>query len=111
MSFRINKENGLLIVTVNEKRATVDIADKLKQELNRHFSDGADNVIVDLSAVEFIDSSFLGVLVAGLKKATLVNGDLKICGLQPQVENIFELTRLYQIYDIFDSLEEAKSSF
>ena len=111
MGFRFDEENGLLIARINEKRATVDIADSFKQELNRRIAEGAKNIIVDLSAVEFIDSSFLGVLIAGLKKAILEDGDIKICGLQPQVENIFELTRLNRSYDIFDSVEEAKLSF
>ncbi|HGY55895.1 MAG TPA: anti-sigma factor antagonist [Caldithrix abyssi] len=111
MSYELNVQNGVLVAVVKEKRATVDISGPFKEDLIKHISEGNKNVIVDLSSVEFVDSSFLGALVAGLKKTTLVNGDLKISGLQPPVRAMFELTRLYRIFDIFESVEEAQNSF
>jgi len=111
MSFSFAVKDDILIVTVNEQRATVDISSKLKEELIKKIDEGHPNILVDLSASDFVDSSFLGALVAGLKKATMKSGDLKIVGLQPPVRAMFELTRLYRIFDIFDGQDEAVSSF
>ncbi len=111
MSYSFNVENDILVVEVKEKRATVEFSGSLKDDLIKKIEDTANNVVVDLSKSEFVDSSFLGALVAGLKKATMKNGDLKLVGLQPPVRAMFELTRLYRIFDIFDTVEDALSSF
>lgn len=111
MSFSFNEKKDVLVVTIKEQRATVEISSKLKEQLLEKIDAGNQNVLVDLSTSDFVDSSFLGALVAGLKKATMKGGDLKIVGLQPPVRAMFELTRLYRIFDIFDNEEEALNSF
>lgn len=111
MSFDFNVTNDVLVVKINEQRATVEISGKLKEDLLAKVEEGNKNIIVDLSSSDFVDSSFLGALVAGLKKTTMKSGDLKIVGLQSPVRAMFELTRLYRIFDIFDTQEEAINSF
>ncbi len=111
MSFDFNVTNDILVVKINEQRATVEISGKLKEDLLAKVEEGNKNIIVDLSSSDFVDSSFLGALVAGLKKTTMKSGDLKIVGLQSPVRAMFELTRLYRIFDIFDTQEEAINSF
>jgi len=111
MHYSFTIENDILILKINIKRATVEISGQLKKDLLEKIEDGHHRVVVDLHETDFVDSSFLGVLVAGLKKATIHNGDMKISGLHPSVKHIFELTRLYKIFDIFDKTEEAVASF
>ncbi len=111
MSFKYEIENGILIVEVLNKRATIEISGALKDELLKRLDHEVRNVVIDLKNVDFVDSTFLGSLVAGLKKATMKNGDLKISGLQEPVKAMFELTRLYKIFDIFNTREEAVKSF
>lgn len=111
MQYSFKTENDILVVTINEKRATVEFSAELKEDLIQKIEESNKNVIIDLSATEFVDSSFLGTLVAGLKKATMKSGDLKIVGLQQPVRAMFELTRLYRIFDIFENVEDALNSF
>ena len=111
MSFKYEIEDGVLVVEVLDKRATIEISRALKDELLKRLDHEACNVVIDLQNVEFVDSTFLGALVAGLKKATMKNGDLRISGLQEPVRAMFELTRLYKIFDIFNTQEEAIKSF
>lgn len=111
MAFSFKTKDGVLVATIEEKRATVEIAADFKQALLKNIDENSSNVVVNLSNCEFVDSSFLGALVAGLKKATMKNGDLKIVGLQPPVQAMFELTRLYRIFDIFENEEDAIKSF
>jgi len=68
---------------------------------------GVRNVIVDLTNVDFLDSSGLGSLIALLKRISDRGGDMKIVGLQKKVRMIFEITRAYKIFDIFDNTDEA----
>ena len=111
MSFKYEIEDGVLVVEVLDKRATIEISSALKDELLKRLDHEVCNVVIDLQNVEFVDSTFLGALVAGLKKATMKNGDLRISGLQEPVRAMFELTRLYKIFDIFNTQEEAIKSF
>ncbi len=111
MNYSFEVQDKILITKLHGKRATVEFSGELKKEMLEKIEEGYQNVVVDLSEIEFVDSSFLGAMVAGLKKATMKNGDLKIVGLQSPVRAMFELTRLYRIFDIFDDLEEALSSF
>jgi anti-sigma B factor antagonist len=111
MSFTISKSDELLMVVLEDKRATVDISGKFIDQLNEEIEKGNFKVIVDLAVVEYVDSSFLGAIVAGLKRATMKNGDLKLVGLQPPVRAMFDLTRLYKIFDIYDSMDDAVKSF
>ena len=111
MSFKFDIVNEILLVKVEEQRATVEISGSFKEDLLDKIEEGYQNIVVDLSTSDFVDSSFLGALVAGLKKATMKSGDLKIFGLQPPVRAMFELTRLYRIFDIFEEKDDALESF
>lgn len=111
MSYSFKTEENILIVTVEDERATVEFSTALKQELLEKVEEKNNNVIIDLSKANFVDSSFLGTLVAGLKKCTMNNGDLKIVGLQEPVSSMFELTRLYKIFDILETVDEAIKAF
>ena len=111
MGFESKLHDDVLIVSVGAKRATIDVSPDFKEYLLKEIDQGNTKIVVDLSAAEFVDSSFLGALVTGLKRAAMKNGDLKIVGLQPPVQAMFELTRLYRIFDIFKNIDDAVNSF
>jgi anti-sigma B factor antagonist len=64
-------------------------------------------IVVNMTQVNFIDSSALAVLVKGLKRCRQQTGDLMLYGLQQPVRVIFELTRLDKAFQIFGTEEEA----
>ncbi len=66
--------------------------------------------VVDLSRVSFVDSSGLGALVRLYKRVRLGEGDVRLAGVDSNVMQIFELTRLDRVFDIFPSSEEAAAS-
>lgn len=112
MDFTVeNLENNICIVTVNKKKATLNEADKFKTLLFDKIQLGIKSVIVNLANCEFIDSTFLGSLVISLKKTTSNGGDLRLIGFQPAVETMFELTRMYRVFESFKTKEDAINSF
>lgn len=111
MSFSADTLDDIVVIKVKDPRATVEIADDFREELLKHINKGRSNVVVDLTKVEFLDSSFLGALVTGLKRSTMNGGDVKIVGLQPAVRSMFELTRLYKIFDIYETTKDALDTF
>lgn len=68
-------------------------------------------LVLDMTAVDFIDSSGLGALVGSMKGVVKEQGEIRIAGLTREVHTIFELTRLHRIFDIFESLDAALAAF
>jgi anti-sigma B factor antagonist len=67
-------------------------------------------IVINLQAVDFIDSSAMATLVRAMKRARERGGDLYLCSLQPSVRIIFELTRLDKAFTIFPSEAAATAA-
>ena len=111
MEFFREQLDDIVVITVNLKRATLVEAEEFKELLVSEIQKGIKKIVVDLSNCEFIDSTFLGSLVVSLKKLTATNGDLRLIGFQPAVHSMFELTRMYRVFESFKSKDEAVASF
>lgn len=72
---------------------------------------GRVKIAADLSAVDFVDSTGLATLVAGLKHCRRAGGDLMLTGLRSRVRVIFELTRLDHAFQIHENEIAALSAF
>jgi anti-sigma B factor antagonist len=102
--------SGVLVVDVSGDLDARSAGD-LKLAMNEKIEGGSVWVLVNLSEVPYMDSAGLGVLVSGLKNTNRQNGDLRLWGLQPDVRNIFELTRLNKVFQIFEDEEAALASY
>ena len=111
MDFTREEHGSVLVEKVNLTRATLKEAEEFKSHLVEDIKVGWQKIVVDLSECEFIDSTFLGALVVSLKKVTAMGGDIKLVGFQPAVNSMFELTRMYRVFDSFKSLDEAVQSY
>lgn len=72
---------------------------------------GTVKFVLDASCVEFIDSMGLGVLISLLRRVKQKDGDVKIASLTSDVKTIFEITRLYRLFDVYNSPKEALDKF
>ena len=111
MDFERTTNNKVVVLEVNLLRATLKEAEEFKNHLMEEINRGNKKIVVNLSRCEFIDSTFLGSLVVALKKVTSSGGDLRLVGFQPAVSSMFELTRMYRVFERFETPEEAVSSF
>lgn len=96
-------------ITVIAPRGDLDMAaaDQMKRTLTKLLDDGSRKLLVDLGQVGYVDSSGMGALVASLKHARTVGGDLRLCALQDDVRAIFEMTRLNRAVTIHGTRSEA----
>lgn len=78
--------------------------------LNEISSTTVKNVILDLSAVEMMNSSGLGMLVSGLSTLKKYDIGLSLTSLPKKVENLLKMTHLDTIFKIYPSLDEALKS-
>jgi anti-sigma B factor antagonist len=85
-------------------------ADVFEEKLAPHLArctGGEDRLIVDLSGLEYISSAGLRVLMLAAKQSKAQGGTLLLTGLQPLVQEIFEISRFTMVFGITPSLREA----
>ncbi len=100
-------------VAVVRLQGRLDLASgtELKQQVKGLFSQDHTTLHLNLSGVEFINSSGLGALVSTMKETRLRKGRLTLSNLASYVQEIFEITQLSHIFEIFPTEEEALNSY
>jgi anti-sigma B factor antagonist len=64
-------------------------------------------VLVDLSRVEYMDSSGVATLVEGLQRARQYGGQFKLAGLAPAIRDVFRFARLEKVFEIYEDTQAA----
>jgi anti-sigma B factor antagonist len=72
---------------------------------------GRKNILLNLSEVYYMDSSGLGELMTAYSTVKRQGGKLKLMKLAPRVKDLVQLTRVYQIFEVFDDEDSAVKSF
>ncbi len=72
---------------------------------------GGINLIINFCNVKFLTSSALGLLIRVIKKMQETGGKLKLCSIDPKIFEVFTITRLDKVFDIYGSQQEAVESF
>lgn len=88
-----------LIIRLRESRLDAAVATRFKDSVRRALEAGGKTVLLDLGAVDFLDSSGLGALIAVLKTMP-ANRQLELVDLQPNVQRVFRLTRMDSVFTI-----------
>ncbi len=106
MEIEERKVGNVLVVLPREKRIDASVSTGFKGRMVDWINQGNRRIVLDLSEVDFIDSSGLGAIVSSLK--TLGNdGDLVICGIRETVMGLFKITRMNRVFQIFATESEA----
>ncbi len=92
-------------------RMDVYTVSEVKTRILQALARGQAKLVLDLSGVEFIDSSGIGALVVCLKRAVENGGGLKMAGMSADVHSMFEITRTDRLFEHFPTAEEAVTAF
>ncbi|MEM9575443.1 MAG: STAS domain-containing protein [Pseudomonadota bacterium] len=106
MELASKTEEQLCIVSVEGSRIDAAVAIEFKDAMRVQTDSAPDLVVLDLSKVDFIDSSGLGAIVAAMKHMGQ-DRKLALAGLTPTVERVFKLTRMDSVFSVFPTLEGA----
>jgi len=68
------------------------------------------NLILDFCNVRFLSSVVLGLLIRISKKIYERDGQLRLCNINPKIHEVFKITRLTKIFDIYKDTEDAVES-
>lgn len=106
MEIHAEEQGGVLIARVAQDRIDAASAIQFKDRMREIALGGSGPVVLDLSAVGFIDSSGLGAVVA-VRKALGPDRPLELSGLSPPVQKVFRLTRMDSIFTIHGRVEDG----
>jgi anti-sigma B factor antagonist len=96
-----------IIVLAPTGRLDITTAWQFRLKLQECISRVSPHVIVNLGQVNFIDSSGLTSLVAGMRDADKVQGSFRICNVHPEAKLVFEVTMMDSVFEIFETEAEA----
>ena len=102
LSLTTREADGRTVVVVGGE-IDVYTAPKLRDKITELVNAGQHHLLVDLEAVEFLDSTGLGVLVGGLKKVRAQDGSMALICSQERLLKIFRLSGLAKVFAIHDS--------
>ncbi|GAA0733449.1 STAS domain-containing protein [Dactylosporangium roseum] len=97
--------DGCIVVTPTGALDVVT-SPPLHTRLHRSLDEGATRLVLDLSAVEFIDSTALRVLVSVHKRLHETGGFAVVCP-HARIRRIFDLTALDRVLTLTNTVEEA----
>ena len=72
---------------------------------------GVRRMLINMDNVRYLSSAVLGKLVSLHKALKVNNGEMKLCNIAPTIFEVFEITRLDRVFDIFNSESEALDAF
>ena len=88
-----------------------DETDELERTIKDLGESGNKHLIINLSDTQHLNSTALGVLISAHANYTRRQGQMKLCGVDKRIENIFVITKLSLVFDVFPTEEQAIASF
>ena len=110
MNVLSSEKDGILVCQVDSRVLDASSARAFKEEIKLLLTPGV-RLVLDMSKVEFIDSSGLGALVSCLKQAHAIGGEIKLSSLRKPTRALFELLRIHRVFEIFNNPDEAITSY
>lgn len=107
----IEKKGTIEFITFNVNKINALVADEIKDKIVRVFDNANAKVIIDLSAIEYIDSSGFGCFLSLFKAARDNYGVVKFATPLPKIMALFETLKLDTVFEIFPDTESCISSF
>lgn len=101
-------QDGTEVIVLSPRgRLDITTAWQFRLKLQECISKLSRHVVVNLGSVNFIDSSGLTSLVAGMRDADKVKGSFRICNVHPEAKLVFEVTMMDTVFEIMETEEEA----
>jgi anti-sigma B factor antagonist len=105
------KEIGDVSVVSFAGRIIYDTEEIVKKELDRIIKSKQKKIVFNLSELTYINSSGLGLLINVLKQVRANNGDIKLSNLRPELNELFRITSLNSVFDIFAEEADAQKKY
>ena len=108
MPYQSRLDRGVTILIPQASRLDSAEAPALRSALLGQIEQGVQHLVLDLSGVDFLDSSALGALIAAAKRIAPL-GRFGVSGVRPAVARLFALTHMDRVFSIHPNTAEAVS--
>ncbi len=85
--------------------------DELEKAIRELADQGNKNLVINLGETQHVNSTALGVLITGHTTYARRGGNMKLCSVDKRIQNIFVITKLSLVFDVYESEEQAIASF
>ncbi len=83
----------------------------LHDQLHEYIKQGKKRVVIDLSKVDWMNSTGLGILISALTTLKRNQGELKLANVTDKIQSLLTITKLVTVFETYDSVDLAASSF
>ena len=105
------ERDGVTVLHLSGRLVLEDGDELFRNAVNALAERGRLNLVVDLAEVSYIDSAGIGVLVGRYLSLRRRGGDMKLANLTARSHRVMTITQLLDVFDCFDSINEAVGSF
>lgn len=110
MQFDVKRNGAAVVFKLKERRLDASISPEMKGEFLILCTPQTTDLIIDLSDVEFCDSSGLSALLIAERRMRENGGSVKLAGLQKKVLNLIRISHLDRAFSIHDTVAKALKS-
>jgi len=111
MQFEQESIGDVLVLRVREKQITSHEAPEMKTQLFKFLVGDSGKILLDLKAVENMDSTGIGSLLFGIRQADQHQKDLRFCGIHSKVKFLIHVAHLEGVIDSYETAEEGLKAF
>lgn len=104
-------DGKIVVFELNGNYIGGDETDELRDDIKKISDSGNTKLVIDLGRVSYLNSSALGVLISAHANYAKRGGQIKLCRLNKNIENIFVITKLSLVFDSYQNQKEAIASF
>jgi anti-sigma B factor antagonist len=105
-----SEREGVTILTLKGRLALGE-SNVLRERVTQLAAAGKHNIVVDLGAVDYIDSTGLGILVICFTSLKKLGGALKLVNPNKRNVELLLLTKLHTVFEVFNEVQDAVNSF
>ncbi|HEX9639530.1 MAG TPA: STAS domain-containing protein [Acidobacteriota bacterium] len=110
-SVEVKHSGSVAVVAVMEPQMVYEKLESIQQQVGELIQKGARRVVINLSAVQMMDSSGVGLLMELNRKLDQQGGILKLAAVQPRIRSLLSMTRLDRVLDVHENEGDAVASF
>jgi anti-anti-sigma factor len=109
--YTLTKEGRLAILTMQGRLVDKVEAVEISVEIDEELEEGTHHFIIDLSGLEYMNSTGLNILINLMNRTRNEGGEAIIVGAKPRIDVLFSVTKLNSVFNMMKSVEEARAHF
>jgi anti-sigma B factor antagonist len=110
MNYTILEQDDVVVLSLSGKIMGGPEASEINGKINQLIDDGKLKILIDLKEVEWMNSSGLGILIDAVTVLKNNNGALRLVNVSDRIKNLLKITKLDTVFDIRESIDDAKES-